>query len=155
MTEHSHNSQNEEKQKTSKAKQIEGELRNKKINPDRLAILFFGASDQVLGEVDSTELRLSSNLLAGAPVLLKDPKRLFTLKQQTQQGISIQYIIGDFDLIESGEIAVQPTAGYYIKNQSPETYEAYLLLLMGYLERRSEHRARESGLVLPNVRPGR
>lgn len=146
MTEPTQDFPNGEKQKTSKAKQYEGELGNKKINANKLAVLLYGAGEQVLGELEDGDYQ------PGTFIKITNPKRLIRIQQMGQQGMSLQFLIGDFDLIESGSMNIVPTGWFWLRDQSPESYEAYIGLLVEFLNRKIRNRAAEAGLVLPGVR---
>lgn len=151
MSEHSQNSQTEAAKTptkpTEKTNQIVGELRNKKHRPDKFAVILLGAGECMLGEVDG-----DLDTLRKEVVEVHNPKRLLSIRQVAQGGLSVQYLIGDWDLVSGGTVFVRPRGGYWIKDLDAESQEALYGLFMEYLDRKVQNRAAEAGLAVVSAR---
>lgn len=126
------------------------ELEKKGIHPTRLAIFHVGA-DQIMAEMEDDEDfdELSEHVEKYKFVCVNDPKRILRLQQVQGGGVVLSYMMGDFDLVERGEINIAPTCWYRVASQSPKSAYAILTLYKEYLDRRMKHKAEDAGLVLP------
>lgn len=114
-------------------------------NVDHLAVFVLGANEQVMGEVWDASIGLVNGCR------LMNPKRLIRIQQMTSIGMSISFMLGDFDLIEAGEMTIlDASCGYWICDQSDASQEALLGLYSDYLNRKSVNQARAAGLQVPD-----
>ncbi len=121
---------------------------------DNLCVLTIG-QEQLIGEVDAA---VYPNLV-GEVVCVERPLRYLRIQQVARDpqgnpaGMSIQYMIGDLDMMHGGEALAVPGVGYYIRWLSEESSENYLVMLQQFLRNRTAmekaSKARASGLVLP------
>jgi hypothetical protein len=115
-----------------------------KVDIKTLAVLGLGPAEQIIGEI----IGEPSSLVIGS-VKVKDPKRYLRIQQMTQEGLSISFMIGDLDMMDSGTVEARPNWGYYVKDMGTRGQTDLLRLYVDFLERRSVNRAKEAGLHLP------
>lgn len=129
---------------------LKEDLQQKGVKVDALAVLLVGGGEQVLGEGSQREDGLWD---------VKNPKRLVRLQQMDRsgQGLSISYLIGDFDMVEGGLMHVRPTGYYLLSEIDVPSQGAVLQLYRDFLVRKVEAKAREAGIVIPdkNIKPAR
>lgn len=150
MTTNSQSSQNEEKKSpaTEALDQLKKQLREKRIKVEDLVVVSINAGETIIGELITSQSQGEEKTLTG-PLKVRNPKRIIRLQQMSQQGLSIQFMVGDLDMLESGTIQVRSNLGYLIEDISVESQTALLHLYRDFLDRKAENRAREAGLHLP------
>lgn len=142
-------SEEEAKEKETLEKLIE-ELEAKGVHPTKLAIFHVG-SDQILSELaeDDDFESVSEHIQKYGFINIDDPKRIIRLQQVQGGGITLSFMIGDFDLIEGGEINIAPSLWYRVASQNVPSAISILTLYKEYLERKTMNKAEAAGLVLP------
>jgi hypothetical protein len=104
--------------------------------------------DIIVGEVAPTQF----DRLVGTPVMVSNPKRLLRVQRaRGQEQISVEFVLGDYDLIEKGKMQVLPTHFFRLSWLSPQSRLNYLLLYAQYLERKKMSAALDAGLILPQM----
>ncbi len=119
------------------------------VDPDRLAVFGFGG-EQILGEVPVEGMRDGLEL-TNIPITISNPKRIIIVRQMSQVGLQIQFIVGEFDMLEGpgNKIEIVASFGYMLNEQGLQSQVNVLELYKSFFERRRENQAREAGLELP------
>lgn len=89
-----------------------------------------------------------NNSIVGVPVKVRNAKRLvrLQLRDQNTGAISIEFLIGNYDFVESGEFEVFSSFAYWVKKTSPESQIALLSIFVDFIKRK---RVAESIIVVP------
>ena len=130
------------------------ELNQKGVVAENLAIFHVG-SDQIMAELEGGDDdfdQLNEHIQKYGFVSIDNPKRILRLQQVQGSGVVLSYMMGDFDLVERGEVNIAPTCWYRVVSQSPKSIYAILNLYKEYLDRRMQLKAEDAGLVLPERR---
>jgi hypothetical protein len=132
-----------------KAQTIIDKLKDLGANPNAFAVVLT-SDGQMFGEVEE--------LVIGGPTFIKNPKRFARYQKVSQkadgnQEVVINFMIGDMDLVESGNICVHANGGYYLGDIGESSAEAYLGLYAEFLVRKEGHmaeiRRQPAGIVTP------
>ena len=121
---------------------LKTELRGKGVEVDNLAFLSTG-TDLMLGEVLHED-----GIRVGREVVVQDPIRFMRLQRHTAAGVEVEFMLGSYDLIESGIILVIPTVGFFIKYLSAASQFNYYNLLLSFIQAKMARRAEDAGLII-------
>lgn len=130
--------------KKNQLKQLIEELNEKGVTFSKLAVLSAGM-DSYLGAVFDVP-----DVLGRVTVL--SPKRFARYEMrhpQNQSMILVDFMIGDIDFINDGEISVTPNMMYYIGFQDTDCQISMAKLYLEYFDRKVTAKAAEAGLTLP------
>ena len=154
MTEPTQNSPSEEKPKT-RLDKLKEDLKTKDVSWDDMAVLMFGANEQIIGEIiaipDAKGIDFDYRLV-NLSREIKNPKRFARLQRVTPKGITVDFIVGDLDLVESGVMQVFAVGGYWISELGEESQGALLSLYYDFLKNKEAARVASSGLIIPDMR---
>lgn len=149
MSESFKNLQPKPLKKTEKIDKAVNELAEVGVDAERLAVVMVG-NEQLLGETRQVSF--------DDPTELKNPKR-FARFQQTfknpdgSQAVSINFMIGDLDLVEGGTVYVRPVLGYFLGDLDERSIESFLNLYVEFITRKAENlvkmKAEAAGLAFP------
>jgi hypothetical protein len=137
--------------KTEKEVALLQTLEDAGVETQALAVFITGAGEQLIGECLEGYV-LKNKSLVGVPYTVKNPKRFIRIQNVSREGMSIQFMIGDLDMIEEGEVEVIANIAYWLEKQGDTTREEMLALYVQFLERKIRNKAVAAGLVLPNER---
>jgi hypothetical protein len=129
------------------------ELKQRGVIAKNLVIFHVG-SDQIMAELheDDDFNHINEKLKKNGFICIHNPKRILRLQQVQGNGVILSYMMGDFDLVEQGQINIAPTCWYRVVSQSPKTVLAILNLYKEYLDRKVHLKAEDAGLILPERR---
>lgn len=130
-------------------KQVHAELREKKMNPELLAVAMLPGGTNVIGEV-----AMGPEVHVGEALKMKNPKRFLALTGRTpgSSEVKVEFMVGDLDMIEFGTVELLPVGFYRFTDLGVESQLALLELFLDFHQRKAINRAREAGIVAP-VRP--
>jgi len=123
-------------------------LRDKGVKVEDLAVIGLSSTEQLIGELITSQSEGEEKTLTG-PLKLRNPKRFLRMQQMTEQGLAIQFMIGDLDMMDSGTVQVRGTFGYMLEDMGVEGQTSMLKLYLDMIQRKHMNRAREAGLHLP------
>jgi hypothetical protein len=126
---------------------MEKELEDKGVCTNLLGVVAVGG-EHILGEIVESSL-CTTELFDKEFLHIKNPKRFVRMQFQRNGAIMVDFLVGDLDLMDSGSIVVKPTLAYALIDQSDNTKYEFYKLYLNYLERRSQARAAEAGLHIP------
>lgn len=132
--------------------QLRAYLSDKGVDTQSLGVWTVAANELALGECSVK----SPDAPGPFQATIANPKRFYRLTQVGPGGMSINYMIGDWDLIDQGFLDVNASAMYYLRHQSIQAQIDTLNLYKQYFERRAAARVLEAGLVTPSssiIRP--
>src|SRR5258708_7539245 len=119
------------------------ELEDKKVSYSDLVVCNVG-NETVLGEVVGT-------LVVGASVTIKNHKRFMRLQVPRDGLLMIDFLVGDYDLIDEGVILIKPSIAYRVLDQSVLAQTDFCRYYLSYLEKRVMTNAMAAGLSLPGL----
>lgn len=152
MTEHSQNSQVEEKPKT-RIENLKNSLASKGVQADHLAC--FVTDEFIIGEVCGWEGEDPKSVPLKETLQLKNPKIILNFHDVGPNGVSINFMMTDYGMIESGKIWIQhANIAFRVSDLDEDSQASYFGIYLDFLNRKAENKARASGLVLPNPRLG-
>jgi hypothetical protein len=131
-----------------KTELLKTKLRDYNVEPDDLMVVGAANGDMIIGES-------KEGLTLNGSMRLKNPKRLARIQQnainrETQQvQITINFMVGDYDLMQSGYLSIWPFVGYLFQDLGEESLDEMLTLYIQFFERKREHRLLQSGIALP------
>lgn len=117
------------------------------ISTKDLCVLHAGV-DVIVGEVPDLK-----GQIVGRTLVVKNPRRFLTLRQQTPRGLSVNSMIGPLETIEGGFIEIIPHMGFKVEEASSETKELLYGLYCDFLGILAQNRAAEAGIVIPDGGP--
>lgn len=127
----------------SEMKMFEEKLARAGIETKDLCVLHAG-TDVVVGEVP--DLR---GQLVGRTLVVKNPRRFLTIRQQTPRGLSVNSMIGPLETIEGGSVEIIPHMGFKVEEASEETRTLIYGLYCDFLGILAQNRAEEAGIIVP------
>lgn len=128
--------------------EIDSEMKKFGVNPELLAVLGVNGSEQFIGEIQGKPPEIVNKRIC-----LKNPKRFMRVQQMTPQGLAVQFLIGDLDMVESGLIQVFASYGYYLTSLCDQSRGAMLELFLDFLRRKRSSTSPivspPSGIIIP------
>lgn len=123
---------------------LKAELSKRDVPWNQLAVLILTAGEQVIGVVSD------STVLVGQLVHVSSPRRFIRLQKATPEGLTIDFMIADLDMIEDGKIQVSAIAGYYLHDLSEESQGRYFATLLDHIDMKEQARIKQSGIIMPD-----
>lgn len=130
---------------------VEARLREKGVEPGSL-VVFRVLEDHIVGETVEA-LKLEEMVLK--PVLVRNPRRLLRLQRIDGDNFNVNFTFIDYDLVETGVIALVAQVAMLLKALDEETRLKFCIMLDGFLDKREKLkemiRNGPSRVVIPNL----
>jgi hypothetical protein len=135
-------------------KELVKELREKKVDAERLVIVMLGGGEQLIGELAPHHWAdFATGKISGEDgwVNLVNPKRFMTMRKQRGTEMTVEFIISDLDMMSSGMIHLRPRGWYdIVENMDDKGAEDTLSTYMNFLQQKALLSAMNSGLAIPH-----
>lgn len=132
---------------------VHEELRQKwKVEPERLAVVFLDANNMIFGEVQGASYDVTKTYLVEHTVVLRNPKRMqrhVFMNNKTGE-MKPEIVTSDFDMVNEGEVAVRPVAGFFLAHTDFQSQLNYARGYAQWFEGRIRARAAQAGLEVPD-----
>lgn len=129
-----------------KLKAIKDALKSKGVAVEDLAVLMI-PGDQIIGELVGESGPVCP---VNRSVKVKNPKRILREMMRTNEGVVINFMVGDLDMVEEGMVFFHPHGGYRVDQISEDSQVHLLAIYADFMERKMMNKAKEAGLILPN-----